>query len=148
MPAGIATNMLQRLIDLGKQKGQRSPEDLFVELPVDSMSADDIALVVLEIEEAGVPVELEEPLLSPSRPMEMRPMVEPIALARVPQQLPTNALELDNHTAAFVSTAPAKVSIGAAANDLLEGVHINYVVALAGVLTLLILGGGLLLLGR
>ena len=147
MPASIDKNTLQRLIALGKRKGQLSPEDLFAELPVDCMSAEDIALVVLEIEEAGVPVELEDTLLTLSRPTEMRPMAEPIALATAPQPLPINSLKLHDHTAAYVSTGPVKLSAGAAADDLPEGARINQIVALASALTLLILGGGLLLLG-
>src|SRR4051812_33049221 len=126
MAAGIDKDIIQRLIDLGKQKGQLSPQDLLARLPVDSMSAEDIALMVLEIEEAGVPVELEETLLTLSRPTEMRPMPEPIALASAPPPRPAGSLKLDDHTAAaHISTAPAELSPDATADDRPEGARIN-----------------------
>lgn len=147
MAAGIDTDTLQRLIDLGKRKGQLSTEDLFAGLPVDSMSAEDIAMVVLEIEEAGVPVEPDDTLLTRSCQAEMRPMAEPAPLLpSLPQ--PADPRKPVDHTAtAHVATAPAELSATAAADDR-ESPRINRVVALAGVLTLLILGGGVLLLGR
>ena len=147
MAAGISNDTLQRLIELGKQKGQLFPEDLFSLLPVDRMSAEDIALVVLEIEEAGVPVESEEALLTLSRPAEMRTITEAIALALPPLPHPDDSLRPDD-ASAHVSTRPVESSVGAAAHHEADGPRINRVVALAGVLTLLILGGGVLLLGR
>ena len=147
MAAGISNETLQRLIDLGKQKGQLSPEDLFSLLPVDRMSAEDIALVVLEIEEGGVPVESEEALLTMSRPVEMRPITETISLALPPLPQHDGSPRLDD-AAAHVSTMPIESPPKAAADHGAEGPRINWVVTLAGALTLLILGGGVLLLGR
>jgi hypothetical protein len=79
MAAGIDKDTLQRLIALGQRKGRLSPEDLLTGLPVDRMSAEDIALVVLEIEEAGVPVEVEETLAMLARPGERPSMPVPVA---------------------------------------------------------------------
>ncbi|HEX2552235.1 MAG TPA: RNA polymerase sigma factor region1.1 domain-containing protein [Microvirga sp.] len=66
----VDSGTLARLVALGRAKGQLTNADLEDALPVASMSPDDIALVVVHLEEAGVPVELDESLLGgqPSRP--------------------------------------------------------------------------------
>lgn len=56
----FARQDLDRLIALGLRKGELTPADLQAALPIHAMSAEDIARVVLELEEAGVPVELED----------------------------------------------------------------------------------------
>ncbi|HEY8578301.1 MAG TPA: RNA polymerase sigma factor region1.1 domain-containing protein [Beijerinckiaceae bacterium] len=60
----IASDALERLIALGRAKGGLDTEDLRRALPLQRMSPEDVALVVLQIEEAGVAVELEESLLA------------------------------------------------------------------------------------
>jgi hypothetical protein len=69
MQPAIDRNTLERLIALGRQRGILTNRDLQEELPIGIMSAEDIALVVVHLEEAGVPVDLEESLLdrSPQR---------------------------------------------------------------------------------
>lgn len=66
----IDSSTLNRLVALGQSKGRLTTEDLADALPVGSMSADDVALVVVHLEDAGIPVELDEHLLAdrPGRP--------------------------------------------------------------------------------
>lgn len=58
-------------IDLLKERAARqgalTTVDLREVLPVDQMSADELALVVVKLEEAGVSIELEEALMGSSR---------------------------------------------------------------------------------
>ncbi len=72
----IDSGTLARLVALGRRKGHLTNQDLEEALPVDTMSAGDIALVVVHLEETGVPVELDETLLaraSTGRALEIRP---------------------------------------------------------------------------
>ena len=65
MQPAIDRNTLEGLIALGRQRGGLTNQDLQAALPVGTMSAEDIALIVLQLEEAGVPVEPDESLLQP-----------------------------------------------------------------------------------
>ena len=56
MSAAIERRILDRLIALGRATGRISSEELRAHLPTATMTAEDIALVVLELEEAGVVV--------------------------------------------------------------------------------------------
>jgi hypothetical protein len=85
----IDRSTLDRLVAQGRAKGQLTNEDLAAALPIASMDADDIALVVVHLEEAGIAVELDESLLTgqPSRPPEATRHVEfvsPDSLAERP----------------------------------------------------------------
>ncbi len=60
----IDSSTLSRLVALGRAKGHLTNEDLAEALPIGSMSASDIALVVVHLEEAGIAVELDENLLA------------------------------------------------------------------------------------
>lgn len=60
----IAKDALATLIAEGKAKGFVDTQDLLRSLPVQAMSPEEIALVVVEIEDSGVPVELDERLLA------------------------------------------------------------------------------------
>ena len=66
MQQALDRNTLDRLIALGRRQGQLTTEDLRASLPIESMSPEEIALIVVHLEESGVAVELEESLLSPS----------------------------------------------------------------------------------
>lgn len=70
---------IDRLIALGRSRGGLTPADLHATLPIDALSAEDIAGIVLEVEEAGVPVELEELLGGLAHPDAVAPL--PIAPA-------------------------------------------------------------------
>lgn len=67
MQPAIDRNTLESLIALGRQKGSLTNRDLEAVLPTGAMSVEDIALVVLQLEEAGVPIDLDEDLLSRNR---------------------------------------------------------------------------------
>ena len=72
----IDSGTLARLVALGRQKGQVTNQDLEEALPIDTMSAEDIALVVVHLEEAGIIVDLEEDLLAqvaPTAPLQSSP---------------------------------------------------------------------------
>ncbi len=60
MQAAFDRTTLDRLIALGKSRGGLTPDDLRRALPVDRMSAEDIALVLIELEEAGISVDPDE----------------------------------------------------------------------------------------
>lgn len=63
MQPAIDRTTLESLIALGRQKGSLTNQDLEAVLPTGAMSVEDIALVVLQLEEAGVPIDLDESLL-------------------------------------------------------------------------------------
>ncbi len=66
MQPALDSTTMDRLISLGRERGHVTTEDLRASLPIDAMSAEDIALIVVHLEETGVPVELEEKLLAPA----------------------------------------------------------------------------------
>ena len=63
MTAAISSDLLARLVADGRKRGRLTVEDLAQVLPIDSMAPGEIALVVAHLEEAGVPVEVDEALL-------------------------------------------------------------------------------------
>lgn len=63
----IHDDKLAELQKRGRQRGSLTIEDLRDVLPVDQMSADDIATLLLRLEEAGVSVEIDDDLLGASR---------------------------------------------------------------------------------
>jgi hypothetical protein len=85
----IDSETLARLVALGQQKGHLTNQDLADALPVATMSADDIALVVVHLEDAGVSVDLDETLLArastgapmPRGPAEILPVEDDAAKA-------------------------------------------------------------------
>ncbi|MFC6773813.1 RNA polymerase sigma factor region1.1 domain-containing protein [Methylobacterium gregans] len=76
MSAVIERRILDRLIALGRATGRISSDELRAHLPTATMTAEDIALVVLELEESGVEVEFEGPLETAGRPSPVRPVAE------------------------------------------------------------------------
>ncbi|QRE74250.1 RNA polymerase sigma factor region1.1 domain-containing protein [Methylobacterium aquaticum] len=69
MQAAFDRTTLDRLIALGKSRGGLTPDDLRRALPVDRMSAEDIALVLIELEEAGISVDPDEIVMTSGRPL-------------------------------------------------------------------------------
>jgi hypothetical protein len=61
--AAIPKETLDSLIALGRSRGHLTTEDLAAALPVEAMAPDEIALVVVHLEDAGIPVEIDESLL-------------------------------------------------------------------------------------
>jgi len=60
----IGRDTLDRLVELGRRRGRLTSEDLRTALPVERMAPEDIALVVLELEDAGVDVQVDDNLLA------------------------------------------------------------------------------------
>lgn len=65
MPLGDAT--LLELINLARQRGGISMEDLQKALPLENMSVEEISHIVNRLDEAGFDVEMDPNLLSPKR---------------------------------------------------------------------------------
>ncbi|MDB5570439.1 MAG: hypothetical protein JWN93_1622 [Hyphomicrobiales bacterium] len=78
----IDRSAFQALVDLGRRKGRLETQDIARYMPVERMDAEDLALVLLELEQAGVEVELDDHLLTrtPARPTSPAPEVAPIDL--------------------------------------------------------------------
>jgi sigma-70-like protein len=66
-PGAISRDALDRLVAVGRSHGGLTTEDLRRALPVDGMSAEDLALVVVHLEDEGIPVELDESHLGLTR---------------------------------------------------------------------------------
>ncbi|MBB4041977.1 hypothetical protein GGR34_003661 [Microvirga flocculans] len=64
MQQALDSNILDRLIALGREQGRLTNQDLLAHLPVDAMSAEDIALIVIHLEETGIPVDLDDSLIA------------------------------------------------------------------------------------
>ncbi|WP_114946416.1 RNA polymerase sigma factor region1.1 domain-containing protein [Microvirga calopogonii] len=94
MQPALDSNTLDRLIALGREQGHLTNRDLEDNLPIASMSAEDIALIVVQLEETGVPVELDDSLVSPNakpspgpvRSAEIIPFPDRAAAARMKQR--------------------------------------------------------------
>ena len=94
MQPALDSNTLDRLITLGRKQGHLTNQDLEANLPIASMSAEDIALIVVQLEETGVPVELEDSLVTPNakpdpspvRSAEIIPFPDRAAAARMKQR--------------------------------------------------------------
>jgi len=79
---------LDDLVALGRAKGHLTTDDLQAALPTQAMAAEDIALIVVHLEDAGIAVELDENLLSRSA----RGAPEKVAgVEIVPLQQPSHA---------------------------------------------------------
>jgi hypothetical protein len=95
MQQALDSNTLDRLISLGRKQGQLTIQDLETNLPIHSMSTDEIALIVVHLEEAGVPVELDDshitpnakPLQAPPRSAEIIPFPDRAAAARMKKRV-------------------------------------------------------------
>lgn len=65
--AGFDKGALERLEALGRRRGHLTTGDLEGELPVSGMTPEDIALVIVHLEERGIPVEVDPELLTGER---------------------------------------------------------------------------------
>ncbi|MFE1602385.1 RNA polymerase sigma factor region1.1 domain-containing protein [Methylobacterium sp. ID0610] len=124
MQPAIDRASLDRLIARGRAQGQLTTEDLRRDLPISGMSPDAIALLLVELEEAGVPVELEEELLAPGRPV--RSALPPAAA--LPRQReaaagpPPAATASTSATAAHGAAAPSPAATEADKAVILAGI--------------------------
>ncbi|WP_414474028.1 RNA polymerase sigma factor region1.1 domain-containing protein [Microvirga sp. M2] len=100
MQPAFDSDILGRLVSLGRERGHLTTADLRASLPIERMSAEEIALVVVHLEETGVPVELEESLLpahqkpaapGPRRSAQIIPFPGPRARQGAPDTRPAPA---------------------------------------------------------
>jgi hypothetical protein len=138
MQSALDRNTLDRLISLGRKQGHLTTEDLRTSLPINSMSAEEIALIVVHLEEAGIPVELDDSLISAD------PKPKPIpAIGAEIIPFPGRAGEPDksklNVTALQAVTLP--IPDGGRQSPRTHAVPaVHWIVATAGLLALVVLG--------
>ncbi|KQT70144.1 hypothetical protein ASG51_13820 [Methylobacterium sp. Leaf465] len=145
--ATVAQRDLDRLIALGRQKGELSPADLQAALPIHGMSAEAIAQVVLDLEAAGIPVELEDLLTGRAHPDGIARL--PLAPAPGPPSL--DAAPAAPRPDAPASRAGAPVAAGlepGPATPSAEGHRVRNAVLVAGLIVLVLMGAVLIALGR
>jgi hypothetical protein len=113
MQPALDRTIMDRLTILGRERGHLTTEDLRLNLPVDRMSAEEIALIVVQLEGSGVAVELEDSLISPEpaprrsaeiipfpkRPAADRPRPKPISLRpATPQPVAADPIQVEETT--------------------------------------------------
>ncbi|MBJ6127892.1 RNA polymerase sigma factor region1.1 domain-containing protein [Microvirga splendida] len=141
MQQALDSNTMDRLVALGREQGQLTTQDLETNLPIHAMSAEDIALVVVHLEESGVPVELDDRLLAsnpsaiqaPARSAEIIPFPDRAAAARMKKR------SAPLQKASPVQSQPAFVQQ--------EKRAAHWAVAVAGLLVLALMVGALILFG-
>ena len=139
----IDKTSIDRLVALGRKSGRLTTENLRDVLPIEAMSADDLALVVVHLEDAGISVELEDTLLTePKRPppvptqgAEIVPLPD---RSGKPRSSPSEAVPLQ-HGGPPMADAPV---LGH--QDLR---HVHWAVAIAGIIVLSLLGLVILVYG-
>lgn len=141
MSQTIDRGTLDRLIALGRERGELSAEDLRAALPVDRLDVDDLVLVMLELEAAGISVEPEA-----FGPPADKPLTTTLTLpARDPGPAPAvRAGERADAAASPTASGSRPAAAPQAGPD--DGAAVNRAVLLAGLATLLVLGAVLLLL--
>ncbi|CAO4136347.1 RNA polymerase sigma factor region1.1 domain-containing protein [Methylorubrum extorquens] len=141
MAGTIDRGTLDRLIALGRERGELTVEEFQAALPVSSMDVDALVLVMLELEAAGISVEPEVFRPQAHRPVPLTPeLPTPVGdvspmIARTAEDSPTTA-----RSAAKVAEAPA--ASGASG----ERTGIDQIVLLSGLAAFLILGVVLVLI--
>lgn len=142
MSQTIDRGTLDRLIGLGRARGELTAQDLQATLPVDSMDVDALVLVMLELDAAGVSVEPEAFGPPVDRPVPGSVLLPAQRSGTQPLVLPAGGTG-----APAILTEPAP---GPAATpterDPDEGRDVTRAVAFAGLATLLVLGAVSLLL--
>lgn len=142
MQQALDSNTLERLITLGRKQGHLTNRDLEANLPIDTMSAEEIALIVVHLEESGIPVELDDGLTAPSakpgspprQSAEIIPFPDRSAAAQKKKTAPLQKVSASKPAPA---AHPAKQDKGTA----------HWAVAGAGLLVLALMVGILMLFG-
>lgn len=142
MSQTIDRGTLDRLIALGRDRGELSADDLRAALPVERMDVDALVLVMLELEAAGVSVEPEA-----FGPPADRPIPTALTLPRQEPGTVPPARRAEGAGAAAAGgrePAPPGAVPPAPAPD--DRAAVNRAVVLAALATLLVLGAVLLML--
>jgi hypothetical protein len=142
MSQTIDRGTLDRLIALGRDRGELSADDLRAALPVEHLDVDDLVLVMLELESAGISVEPEAFGPPADKPLTTALILPP----RDPGPVPPVPAGEGADAAAAPTTASGSPPAPPPQADPDDGARIDRAVALAGLATLLILGTLLLLL--
>jgi hypothetical protein len=141
MQQALDSNTLDRLIALGRQQGQLTTLDLETNLPIHAMSAEDIALIVVQIEESGVPVELDDSLMAPHP----KPNAAPARSAEIipfPDRVAADRMK--KRTAPLQKAPPAQAGPAFVQQEKRAA---HWAVAAAGLLVLALMVGALILFG-
>jgi hypothetical protein len=64
----MPTDAFERLLQLGRERGRLQLEDVKQILPVDSIPVEELANILVRLEQAGIAVELDDDLLVPRHP--------------------------------------------------------------------------------
>jgi hypothetical protein len=142
MQPAFDSSTLDRLIALGRKQGHLTNQDLEANLPIASMNAEEIALIVVHLEETGIPVELDDSLISPNgkqtsasaRSAEIIPFPDRAAAAWMRRRTAPLQKAHPSQPDAVRSTKPGKRSA-------------HWAVALSGLLVLVLLIGLVMMLG-
>lgn len=131
MQPALDSNILGHLISLGRERGHLTTADLRASLPIESMSAEEIALVVVQLEETGVPVELEESL----RAANPRPKPAPVP-RRSAEIIPFPAHRVKRRTSEAKRPAPPRPAAAqpSQAPTEAEAPPVHWIIAAIGVL--------------
>ncbi|MCJ2052805.1 RNA polymerase sigma factor region1.1 domain-containing protein [Methylobacterium sp. J-070] len=142
MSQTIDRGTLDRLIALGRARGELSPDDLRAALPVEHMEVEALVLMMLELEAAGVSVEPDA--FGP--PAERPVPASPVLPALDPGTAPPVRRADSAGAAASPAADPGAVPVAPRAPVPDDRATVNRAVALAGAATLLLLGAVLLML--
>jgi hypothetical protein len=132
----ISDNDFDRLIELGRRKGRLDIDDIKEMMPIDTMTTEDLAGLVILLEEHGIAIELDPELLIPGNwppPPAPEPLFIPSEEKRAFEPPASSADRADSVAAA----APHAEGHGEAET---EGFSIDlFVYAMAGGLVLFLL---------
>lgn len=145
--SAVARGELDRLIALGRQKGELSPADLQAVLPIHGMSAEAIAQVVLDLDAAGIPVELEDLLPGRAHP----DGIAPVPLAPAPGLPSLDGASEPRRPITPPSRAAGPVAAGGTLSPAappVEGRRVRAAVLVAGLIVLVLMGAVLVALGH
>ncbi len=89
----IPDNEFDRLVELGRRKGSLDIDDIKQEMPIDSMTTEDLAGLVILLEEHGISIDLDPELLLPNRGTATILGLQPVVLpaAEAPSIVPVDA---------------------------------------------------------
>ena len=136
MKPTIPKDVLDRLVALGRRQGHLTTEDVKHALPVDAMTPDEIALVVVHLEDHGIAVELDESLLAPHPGPRSAPGDGPALVLRPDQNGDRSAKGPPAPPQAQLQTGADATT--PAAPPPRAGRAVHWAVALAGVVLLLV----------
>ena len=141
MTASIDRATLDRLIALGRERGELTADDLQRALPIDTMDVDALVLVMLELDAAGVGVEPDAFGPRGERPAMAGPdLPVPERGAAAPSPVAVGAPEAAGGAAGAAAEAAAAPERPAAAEP------IDRIVLLSGLAAFAVLAGVVLLL--